>query len=75
LNEGDQVRLADSALTYRSIEAGATSAFALLPGQVYEITQVFTDAQNQRWIRFYDPQSEQNGWINQDELPAYEILP
>ena len=62
----------ETVLTYVRIGADV-AAFALVPGQTYSVTQSFTGADGVTWYRLFDPESEQNGWIQEDELPDYQV--
>lgn len=63
-----------TSLTYVRIGADI-AAFALVENQPYRVVDQFTDTRDRTWYRLFDPQNEQNGWIQEDDLPDYQILP
>lgn len=75
IDDGDQVRFEGSTLTYRSVTEGATSAFAIVPAQIYVVKALFSDPEGKVWYYLHDSVNDQDGWISQEELPTYEIVP
>jgi predicted heme/steroid binding protein len=74
LRQGAQVRFSSSALTYRNI-GESISAFVIVTGQVYLISEVFMDQAGLTWYALQAQEEDSVGWINEEQLPPHEILP
>lgn len=74
LSEGVLLQFEDTALTYARLGED-TASFAISPNQTYRIEEIYTDRDDVIWVRLYDTEEEEDGWIKQDDLPNYHIMP
>ncbi|MFP4320856.1 MAG: PP2C family protein-serine/threonine phosphatase [Anaerolineales bacterium] len=75
LAEGMQLTFEQAASTYERI-ADDVVAFALVPNEPYTIVQIHQSITDNRiWYQLQDPESEQNGWISEADLPLYRLQP
>ncbi len=75
LTENMRLVFDEAATTFERI-ADDVTAYALVPGTTYVIAQTHRSQTDGRiWYQLLDPESEQNGWIAEGDLPPYRTLP
>lgn len=76
LQQGSIIRLEVAVVTRVSVgdSAEAGGSFVTDPSTQYLIETIFEDGEGQLWYRLQDDTNSQNGWLPEDDLPAYELI-
>lgn len=70
---GDLLSVSVEAQTVREIGRD-TTAFVLVRDRPYRVEEIFTDRAGITWFRLFDNESEDDGWIAEDDLPDYRLV-
>lgn len=68
-----EILFSDTVVTLSRIDSDVV-AFVVRPSQIYLVEDIYT-AEGNTWYRIQDTDREQSGWIEQDNLPNYQVIP